>query len=55
MRRRDEFRAIAVRVARVALLDLPAQPVSKYVERTERPEPLPADSGAFLYRRIDLL
>ena len=29
------------------------QPARIYVERTERPEPVPADVGAFLYRRID--
>lgn len=30
------------------------QPARIYVERTERPEPLPADAGGFLYRRIPL-
>ena len=29
------------------------QPARIYVARTERPEPVPADVGAFLYRRID--
>ena len=30
------------------------QPARIYVERTERPEPVPADAGGFLYRRIPL-
>ena len=30
------------------------QPARIYVERSERPEPVPADAGAFVYRRVPL-